>query len=132
MGPHHGFLTNAADSKMLKKPRKTKTMLLCYQHQPCLNVPIHMRNFKKKFFFLFWPPGGIWNSWVSDQIDSRCSCNCNLSCSFGNARSLTNCAGPGIKPASQYSQDAANPIAPQQELPYLIAEKQNLVDLSRE
>ena len=27
-----------------------------------------------------------------------------------NAGSLTHCAGPGIKPASQRSQDAANPI----------------------
>ena len=33
-----------------------------------------------------------------------------------NARSLTHCAGPGIEPASQRPQDAADPIAPLQEL----------------
>ena len=31
---------------------------------------------------------------------------CDLSCSCGNARSLTHCTGPGIEPASQHSQDA--------------------------
>ena len=38
----------------------------------------------------------------------------NFSC--GNARSLTDGAWPGIKPASQHSQDTADPIGPQQEL----------------
>ena len=33
----------------------------------------------------------------------------------GNARSLKHCARLGIKPASQCSQDADDPIAPQQE-----------------
>ena len=33
------------------------------------------------------------------------SCSCNLSHSCGNTRSLTHCARPGIKPASQCSQD---------------------------
>ena len=32
---------------------------------------------------------------------------------------LTNCAGPGIEPTSQCSWDATNPVAPQQELPFL-------------
>ena len=39
-----------------------------------------------------------------------------LSPSFGNARSPTHCAGPGIESASQHSQDTANPTAAQQEL----------------
>ena len=34
-------------------------------------------------------------------------------CSYGNARSLTHYARPGIEPASLGFQDAANPIAPQ-------------------
>ena len=48
--------------------------------------------------------------------ESDLSCNCDLSLSCNNARSLTLCSGPGIKPASQCSQDAANPAAPKQEL----------------
>ena len=39
-----------------------------------------------------------------------------LRCSI--ARSLTHCAGPGIKPASQQSQDATDSAAPQRELLY--------------
>ena len=35
-----------------------------------------------------------------------------LSHSCGNGRSLTLCAGLGIKPASQHSQDASDPVAP--------------------
>ena len=57
------------------------------------------------FFFLFWLPHGIWRVPGPEQ-----SCSYNLSCSCRNARSLTHCAGLGIKPASQYSQDAANPL----------------------
>lgn len=44
MGPHHRLPTNAADSEMLEKPRKTKTTLLCYSHQPCLTLRFNMRN----------------------------------------------------------------------------------------
>ena len=39
-----------------------------------------------------------------------------LICSHGSAGSSTHCVGPGIEPAPQRSQDAANPIAPQQEV----------------
>ena len=46
--------------------------------------------------------------------------SCNLSCSGGHARSLTHCAGPGIEPASQCPQEAADPIAPQCELHILL------------
>ena len=42
--------------------------------------------------------------------------SCNLGCSCGNTRSLTRCAGPGIEPASQCSQDTADLTAPQWEL----------------
>ena len=42
--------------------------------------------------------------------------SCDLSCSSSSAGSLTHCAGLGIEPASQGSQDTANPIAPQWEL----------------
>ena len=40
----------------------------------------------------------------------------DLSHSHGNTGSLTHCAGPGIKSASQRSQDAPDPVAPQLEL----------------
>ena len=44
----------------------------------------------------------------------------DLSCSCGNAGSLTLCAGLGIEPASQCSRDAADPVVPQRELLFLI------------
>ena len=40
----------------------------------------------------------------------------DLSHSCSNARTLTHCAEQGTEPSSQHSQDAANPVAPQQEL----------------
>ena len=40
----------------------------------------------------------------------------NLSCSCGNAGSLTHCARPWIQPVSQRSQEAADPFVPQGEL----------------
>ena len=40
----------------------------------------------------------------------------DLSCSCGNAGSFTHCARLEIKPATQFSQDTADPVAPQQEL----------------
>ena len=46
----------------------------------------------------------------TDRIHS-----CRLSCHCSNAGSLTHCAGPGIEPVSQHSQDNADPIVPQQE-----------------
>ena len=39
------------------------------------------------------------------------SCSCKLSHSCGNARSLTHCARPRIKPKSQCSQDASHLVA---------------------
>ena len=50
--------------------------------------------------------------------DLRCSCDLCRSCS--NARSLTHCSGLGIEPVSQRYRDAADPIVPQQELPFYI------------
>ena len=50
---------------------------------------------------------------------SDLSQNLDLSHSCGNARSLTHCAGPGIKSASQHSQDTTDPVVPQQELLHL-------------
>ena len=50
----------------------------------------------------------------SQGSDPSHSCEHSPSCS--NARALTHCVGPGIKPLSQCSQDAADPVAPQQKL----------------
>ena len=47
---------------------------------------------------------------------SDLNCSGNLSCSRGNVRSVTHCAGPAIEPVSQCSQDTIDPITPQQEL----------------
>ena len=40
----------------------------------------------------------------------------SYSYSYGNARSLAHCAGPGIKPVSQHSGETAVPIVGQREL----------------
>ena len=49
---------------------------------------------------------------------SDLSRSCHLSHSCSNTGSLTHCAGPGIEPATQCSQDATDPIVPQWELPH--------------
>ena len=61
------------------------------------------------FLFLFWPPHGHMEL-PRQGLGSNPSCN--LSCSWGNTRSLTHCAWPGSQHASQRSQDTADPIAP--------------------
>ena len=66
------------------------------------------------FFFLAAPPHMEVPGQGSDPIHS-----CKLSHSCGNAGFLTHCAGLGIEPMSQRSQDTANPIAPQWELLHL-------------
>ena len=58
--------------------------------------------FLKTVFSYLWPLRSIWGS----QARSDPSCRCNLSHSCGNTGSLTHCAGLGIEPASQCSQDA--------------------------
>ena len=62
---------------------------------------------KKKIFFSFWLSHGIWSFWARDQIRTVATTY---------AGSLTHCVGPGIKPMSEHSRDATNPVAPQQEL----------------
>ena len=58
------------------------------------------------FFGHFWPRC----IWSSDQSHS-----CDLSHSCSNAGSLTHCAGQGMDPTSQGSQEAVDTIVPQQE-----------------
>ena len=53
--------------------------------------------------FYFWPPHCIGSSPGQGS---------DLSCSCSNDRSLTHCAGLGIKPASWLCRDAANSIVP--------------------
>ena len=48
--------------------------------------------------------------------ESDLSRSCYLIHSCNNARSLTHCARPEIKPVSQGSQDATNPIVLQQKI----------------
>ena len=65
----------------------------------------------------FWQ-GGILQPMEFPGQGSDLSCSGDLSLSYGNARSLTYRAGPGIEPESQHSQDTTNPIVPQWELLY--------------
>ena len=58
-----------------------------------------------------WDPSWSCNPSWSNNL----SCSCNLSQSCSKAGSLTYCAGPGIEPVSQSSQDTVNPALPQQE-----------------
>ena len=53
---------------------------------------------------------------LGQRSDLRCSCDLCHSC--GNAKSLTHSVGLGIKPASQRSRGATNPVVPQWELYY--------------
>ena len=84
----------------------------------CLSIKLRDRSSFSVFFFVFFfclfffahglPRPGI-----------RSKLCCDLCCSYGNARSLTCCAGPGMEPMSQCLQDATNPIAPQWEFSFL-------------
>ena len=65
------------------------------------------------FLFVFWLPCSIWSSPGQGSDPSH---SCNLSHSCDNTRSLIHCTRLGIKPTSQHSQDATNPVVPQQEL----------------
>ena len=67
------------------------------------------------FFFFFLFLAAPWHLEFLGQGSDR-SHSCDLSHSGGNARSLTHCARPGIKPVCQRSQDAADPVEPQREL----------------
>ena len=64
------------------------------------------------FFFVFVCPTAY--EFLGQGSDP--SCSHDLSHSHGNAGSLTHCARLGIEPASQCSQDTADPIVPQREL----------------
>ena len=66
------------------------------------------------FFFIFGRPKAY--GLTQPGIRSDLSHSHDLSCSWGNAGSLTHCAGPGIKHASQCSQNTTNPVEPQQKL----------------
>ena len=44
---------------------------------------------------------------------------CDLSHSYGNTRSLTHCARPGINPCPSSAQEATHSVVSQQELPHL-------------
>ena len=66
------------------------------------------------YYFIFSFLATPWHMEFPGQ-GSDLSCSCDLSHSCGNARSLTGCARPGIKSASQCSKDTTNPIVPQQE-----------------
>ena len=69
----------------------------------CFLVPIPC------FFFSFL--AALWHmEFPGHGSDPSCSVDLIFSCS--NARPLTHCPGPRIEPASQNSQDTANPIAP--------------------
>lgn len=69
------------------------------------------------FSFLFFFLAALWHMEILGQ-GSDPSHSCDLSYSRGNAGSLIHCAGPGIEPAvSQCSRGAADPTAPQWDLP---------------
>ena len=81
-------------------------------------VPFHHGNQNAQsflvFFFLFsfcHPTAyGVPRPGIIPELQLRPTPQC------GHTRSLTHCARPGIKPVSQGSRGATDPIAPQQEL----------------
>ena len=64
------------------------------------------------FVFHFWLPCHMWSSRARDQIQV----SHNLSHSCSNAGFLIYWERPGVKPATQGSQDATDPFVPQQQL----------------
>ena len=73
-------------------------------------------SFSFLFSFFFWGGGGAPQHVEFLGQGSDPSHRCDLSCSCSNVASLTHRVGEGIKPVSQRSQDAVDPIVPQQEL----------------
>ena len=71
-----------------------------------------VKNFQFFFFFFSAP----WHMELLSQ-GSDWSCSCELSRNCSNTGFLTHCAGLGITPKSQHSQDTADPVMPQWELP---------------
>ena len=67
------------------------------------------------FDFFFFPQRHM--EFPGQESDPSHSFNLSQNCS--NAGSLTHCAEPRIEPASQCPQDAADPVAPQQELQHM-------------
>ena len=65
------------------------------------------------FLFSFF---GYPMAYGAPRWGSNPSSSCNLNWSCGNPRSLNHCDRPGIEPASQCSQDIADPLVPQREL----------------
>ena len=63
------------------------------------------------FYFIFsiWLPHSKWSSGPGIRSETQLQ---PVHHSFGNARSLTHCAMPGIQPATQHFRDVAEPIAP--------------------
>ena len=74
-------------------------------------VYFHLKKVCLFVFFLFGHPRHM--ELPSQGSDPSCSCNLRSRC--GNAGSLTQCAQPGVEPASQGSRGAADPVAPWQE-----------------
>ena len=63
-------------------------------------------------FFIFFLPLATLRHMAFPGHRSDLNCSGDLSCSCGNGGSLNHRGGLGIKPVSQCSQDAADPIAP--------------------
>ena len=64
---------------------------------------------------------GTWRS-RGQGSDPRCSCDPCHTC--GYARSLTSCAGPGIKPASQGSRDTTYSLCQRVQKPFVFSSQE--------
>ena len=73
-----------------------------------LSILFPLQGSQTSFFFPLLPPSPGHMEFPGQGLDPSQSC--------GHARALTPCARLGIELASQCSQDAASPTAPQQEL----------------
>ena len=93
------YREHGKNSKNIKKEKKTTC---------------RSRNSAVFFFFFFWPPISIRSSGARDQI--RGTILTYATAAARPDRYLIHGARPGIKPASQRSQDTADPAVPQREL----------------
>ena len=76
-------------------------------------------------YYLFSLLAALWHMELLGQ-GSDLSGSHEPGCSRGNEGSLTHCAWPGIKPMSQRSQGATDPMVPQRQLLYEYTEKSHM------
>lgn len=102
-----------------KKTRKTvfqSGCIILQSHQQCMSVPVAPYPHEHLVLSAFQFSHSFFGCPLANGVTgpgTRSSLSCGLSCSCGNDRSLTYCAGPRTEPVSRSSHDATDPTVPQ-------------------